>query len=128
MKGFFVCFLSFNLLIGSLLPGNGWQELAKLPDLVQHYQLHLQKADGPISFLTFLQMHYGAGSAHKGTEDHSKLPCLNLHASVLLCLPTLLKLEVAEVKTTAFTILKNFFWNNLYTFQFQSILLTPPKF
>lgn len=128
MKGFLVCFLSFNLLIGSLLPGNGWQELAKLPDLVQHYQLHLQKADGPISFLTFLQMHYGANSKHKGAEDHSKLPCLHLHASVLLCLPTLLTLEVGEVKTTAFTLLKNFFWNNLYTFQFQSILLTPPKF
>ncbi|GHB85075.1 hypothetical protein [Persicitalea jodogahamensis] len=127
MKSFLVCFLSFNLLIGSLLPGNGWHELAKLPDLVQHYQLHLQKADGDISFLTFLQMHYGAGSEHKGTEDHSKLPCLNLHASVLLYLPTLLVLEVADVKTAVFSRLKNFFWNNLYSFQFKSILLNPPK-
>lgn len=128
MKGFLVYFLSLNLLIGSLLPGDGWHELAKLPDLVQHYQFHLQKPDGQISFLTFLQMHYGAGSKHKGTEDHSKLPCLNLHASVLLCLPTLLTLEVADVKTAVFSRLKNFFWNNLYSFQFKSVLLNPPKF
>lgn len=128
MKGFLVYFLSFNLLIGSLLPGDGWHELAKFPDLVQHYQLHLQKTDGQISFLTFLQMHYGAGSKHKGMEDHSKLPCLNLHASVLLCLPTLLTLEVADVKTAVFSRLKNFFWNNLYSFQFKSVLLNPPKF
>ena len=128
MKGFLVCLLSFNLLIGNLLPGNDWHELAKLPDLVQHYQLHLQKADGQISFLTFLQMHYGAGSEHKGTEDHSKLPCLNLHVSVLLCLPSRLTLEVADVKTAVFSRLKNFFWNNLYSFQFRSVLLNPPKF
>lgn len=128
MKRFLTCFLCSILLIGNLMPGDGWRELAKIPDLARHYQLHLQKSDGQIGFLTFLQMHYGAGSKHKDAEDHSKLPCLELHASVTLYLPALSNLTVESVKTALAFTLKTFFWNNLYAFQFQRILLNPPKF
>ncbi len=127
MKRLVVYFLSFNLLIGSFLPGGGWGELAKLPDLIRHYELHLQKSNGEISFLTFLSMHYAAGSDHVDTEDHSSLPSLHLPILVALFVPTLTSLYFSSPKISALSGLKNYFWNNLYSFQFHSILLNPPK-
>lgn len=127
MKRLLAYFLSFNLLMGSFLPGGGWGELAKLPDLIRHYELHLQKSNGEISFLTFLTMHYAAGSEHVNTEDHSALPSLHLHSVVVLLVPTWVSLHFSSPKILDLSGLKNFFWNNLYSFQFQSILLNPPK-
>jgi hypothetical protein len=127
MKRLVVYFLSFNLLIGSFLPGGGWGELAKLPDLLRHYELHRQKSHGEINFLTFLSMHYAAGSEHVGTEDHSSLPSLHLQTLVALFVPTLTTLYFDSPRLSLLPGLKNFFWNNLYSFQFQSILLNPPK-
>ena len=128
MKQFLAYILSINLLVGSMLPGGGCGELAKLPDLVRHYQLHVQKSNGEISFLTFLQMHYGAGSKHVNTEDHSSPPSLHFHALVALFVPTALAMYFPGSKTPERSGLKNFFWNNLYSFQFQRILLNPPKY
>lgn len=128
MKRLVVYILSITLLVGSMLPGGGCGELAKLPDLVRHYQLHVQKSGGEISFLTFLQMHYGAGSEHVGTEDHSSLPSLHVHLLIALFVPTALSMYFSGTKTSELSGLKNFFWNNLYSFQFQRILLNPPKY
>ena len=128
MKRLLAYFLSINLLVGSILPGGGCGELAKLPDLVEHYQFHVQKSIGEISFLTFLQMHYGAGSKHVDTEDHSSLPSLHFHALVVLFFPTALAVSFSSTKNPELSGLKNFFWINLYSFQFQRILLNPPKY
>lgn len=120
--------LSFNLLIGSFLPGGGWSELAKLPDLLRHYETHLQKSRGQISFMAFLQMHYAAGSEHVDTEDHTSLPCfLHFHMPVMLIAPVFTALCFDTPKISILPGQKNFFWNNLYSFQFNPILLTPPK-
>lgn len=127
MKRLLAFFLSFNLLFGSFLPGGGWGELAKLPDLLRHYELHLQKSQGEISFLTFLSMHYAAGSEHVDTEDHSALPSLHLNVVVALFVSSLTALLFGGAKVLDLSGLQNFFWNNLYSFQFQSVLLNPPK-
>jgi|AntAceMinimDraft_11_1070367.scaffolds.fasta_scaffold104921_1 hypothetical protein len=127
MKRLLAYFLSVNLLIGSFLPDGGLCELAKLPDLIRHYELHLQKSNGEISFLTFLSMHYAAGSEHVNTEDHSALPSLHLHAVVAIFVPAWVSVLFGSPKTLDLSGLKNFFWSNLYSFQFQSILLNPPK-
>ncbi|TDB63704.1 hypothetical protein [Arundinibacter roseus] len=127
MKRLLVYVLSFNLLIGSFLPGGGWSELAKLPDLVRHFEAHAQKSKGQISFLTFLQMHYAAGSKHVGTEDHTALPSLQLQVTVALFVPTFFKLQLNAPKAQLLPGLKNYFWNNLYSFQFLALLLNPPK-
>jgi hypothetical protein len=128
MKKLLAYILSLNLLVGSILPGGGCGELAKLPDLIRHYQLHVQKSGGEISFLTFLHMHYGAGSKHVNTEDHSSLPSLHVHLLVALFVPTILGVHFSDGKFPELSGLKNFFWNNLYSFQFQRILLNPPKY
>lgn len=128
MKRLLAYILSINLLVGSMLPGGGCGELAKLPDLIQHYQLHVQKSDGTISLLTFLHMHYGAGSKHVDTEDHSSLPSLHFHLLVALFVPTALSMYFSGTTTPELSGLRNFFWNNLYSFHFQRILLNPPKY
>ena len=57
-----------------LLPGMDISELAKLPDLVQHYQEH--RTENPsISFFAFLELHYTNASHHEQDhERHHKLP------------------------------------------------------
>lgn len=127
MKRLLAYMLSINLLVGSMLPGGGCGELAKLPDLLQHFQLHVQKSRGEMSFLTFLHMHYGAGSKHVDTEDHSSLPCLHVHSLVAPFVPNALSVYFTSNKVPELSGLKNFFWNNLYSFQFYRVLLNPPK-
>jgi len=61
------------------MPQTDFEELAKIPDLVAHFQEHKDK-DNNLSFLTFIQKHYS--SNHKNEEDHSKLPLLK-HCSCL---------------------------------------------
>ena len=41
---------------------------------------------------------------------------------------SLIHIYFSDNKAPELSGLKNFFWNNLYSFQFQSILLNPPKY
>jgi hypothetical protein len=81
--------LSGQLLIAALVPGRSLQELAKLPGLIGHYRHHV--ADhGSISFLDFLNLHYGSPShRHDQEEHHEELPFKTLTAdfSGVFCLP-----------------------------------------
>jgi hypothetical protein len=77
VRQFTAIFLGFLILLGSLMPQTNFEELAKLPDLIAHFQVHQMK-DESISFLSFINRHYS--SSHRNEEDHSKLP-LQKHCS-----------------------------------------------
>lgn len=81
--------LSGQLLIAALVPGRSLQELAKVPGLIDHYRHHV--ADhGSISFLDFLNLHYGSPShRHDREEHHEELPfkTLTVDISGVFCLP-----------------------------------------
>lgn len=51
-------------------------ELHKIPSLVNHYFHHLNEdtASAELSFVDFLEMHYGDSSAHRNEENHEDLP------------------------------------------------------
>ena len=76
------------MLLGSIVPQNDLSELAKLPQLVEHYRFHHSAAGGGLSLGQFLVEHYGAGTKqHFGCtfsarhqHDHQGLPLHGRHA------------------------------------------------
>jgi hypothetical protein len=62
-------------LLQALVPRWIWEEVGKIPGLVQHYQVHQVNSPDPVSFIEFLSLHYGkAYQKHFGDHDHSDLP------------------------------------------------------
>ena len=84
--------LGLLMLLGSLVPDNDLGELAKLPQLVEHYEFHHSAAGGGLSFGQFMAEHYGAGTKHyagcslspRHQQDHHDLPLRCHHGCVLL--------------------------------------------
>ncbi|MDQ2793563.1 MAG: hypothetical protein M3Y12_06095 [Bacteroidota bacterium] len=85
-------FLGILLLLGSFVPENDLGELAKLPQLVEHYEYHHLAAGGGLSFGQFIAEHYGAGTKHyagctlspRHQQDHHNLPLRCHHGCVVL--------------------------------------------
>ncbi|MDO7875822.1 hypothetical protein Q5H93_13850 [Hymenobacter sp. ASUV-10] len=98
MKRLLSLFLAMLMFVGGLVPQHDLAELAKLPQLVQHYRFHKTPAAGGLTLLQFLAEHYGAGTRHyAGTginsrhkQDHHDLPlrCHHGCAAVAFVLPT----------------------------------------
>jgi len=83
--------LGLLMLLGSLVPDNDLNELAKLPQLVEHYQFHHSAAGGGLTFGQFMVEHYGAGTKHyagcslspRHQQDHHNLPLRSHHGSTV---------------------------------------------
>ena len=111
-----------------------WEELARLPELLRHFEKHKRESNGQITFSAFLQMHYGTGSKHPDEapdaekQQHNSLPSLNGHSLHSYVLPTFSMIAMERPVVTEFQELPDFYWNNLYSFQMQSSLLNPPNF
>ena len=78
------------MLLGSFIPENDLGELAKLPQLVEHYEYHHSAAGGGLNISQFLAEHYGAGTKHyagctlspRHQQDHHNLPLRCHHGCV----------------------------------------------
>ena len=56
-------------------------EFNEIPELLEHYQDHKQRADGKeVSFVDFIAMHY-LNAKHDQSENHTKLPFKDQHHS-----------------------------------------------
>jgi hypothetical protein len=92
MRATVAFFLGILMLLGSFVPQNDLGELAKLPQLVEHYQYHHSAAGGGLNFSQFIAEHYGAGTKHyagcslspRHQEDHHNLPLRCHHDCVAL--------------------------------------------
>ena len=81
--------LGLLMLLGSVVPDNDLGELAKLPQLVEHYQFHHSAAGGGLTLGQFLVEHYGAGTKHyagcslsqRHQQDHHNLPLRSHHGA-----------------------------------------------
>ncbi|MDO7852985.1 hypothetical protein [Hymenobacter convexus] len=79
--------LGILMLLGSFVPENDLGELAKLPELVKHYEYHHSAAGGGLNFGQFIAEHYGAGTKHyagctlspRHQQDHHNLPLRSHH-------------------------------------------------
>ena len=89
MRSTFAFILGILMLLGSFVPENDLGELAKLPELVKHYEYHHSAAGGGLSLGEFLAEHYGAGTKHyagcslspRHRQDHQNLPLRSHHGA-----------------------------------------------
>lgn len=127
--------LALLMLVGSLIPQNDLRELAKLPQLLEHYADHQTPAGGGLSFRAFLALHYGAGSDHYARrhashheQDHHDLPlrCHHDCPVVVFVMPVppapspvgLPEIPALDYRAPAVP---------LYAFAFSNPLLEPPR-
>lgn len=58
-----------------------FEQLEKLPRLIEHYKHHVEEEGEQLSVYDFLVLHYDENSGHKQQENHEDLPlftyCLN---------------------------------------------------
>ncbi|WP_201986544.1 hypothetical protein [Hymenobacter rubidus] len=105
MRSTVAFFLGILMLLGSFVPENDLGELAKLPELVKHYEYHHSAAGGGLNFGQFIAEHYGAGTKHyagctlspRHQQDHHNLPLRCHHGCVAL------NFIVASVTRVVFT-------------------------
>ena len=74
-------FLLFSYFFSAILPQEDLQELAKITDLIAHYQEHSEE-NPDISLIEFWNLHYGKDATNHHTQDtgcHNKLPFKNHH-------------------------------------------------
>ena len=86
MKAIFSFLFSGWFLLGSFMPGNDAEELAKMPLLYQHFQEHIAGGDA-IGWLDFLSEHF----SESGSEDqeHQRLPFVkHLQPCLIFILPS----------------------------------------
>ncbi|GAB3869472.1 hypothetical protein GCM10028824_16500 [Hymenobacter segetis] len=130
-------FLGILMLLGSFVPENDLGELAKLPQLVEHYEYHHSAAGGGLNFGQFIAEHYGAGTKHyagctlspRHQQDHHNLPLRCHHGCVTLSfvvapvtrLVFVARPETAVVPTYRAAIAPR------YAFSFSTSLGQPPR-
>lgn len=119
--------VTFFLITLFLCANTSIGELLKVPNLIEHYNEHIQEASKlSVKFVDFLKEHYSKNSEND-LEEHQNLPFKSFdHASnVLIIFPiSHFKLETEKVAivTNKTFVYKNSFKSNLFT----SIWL-PPK-
>ena len=121
--------LSMQILLGSLFPNVDAIQLAKIGELIKHYQEHVSNENQDLSFVDFLIMHYSSDSNHTKTakHSHSNLPHLDSHHAVVsFCEPVFKSILPSSTIYQSFSE-PNFSWQNFYHFSLSQTLLNPPK-
>lgn len=125
------------MLLGSFVPENDLGELAKLPQLVEHYQYHHSAAGGGLNFGQFIGEHYGAGTKHyagcslspRHQHDHHNLPLRCHHGCVLLhfVVATATRVTFGARPATAMAPVYRAAVAPRYAFTFSAALGQPPR-
>ena len=137
MRATVAFFLGILMLLGSFVPENDLGELAKLPELVKHYEYHHSAAGGGLTFGQFMVEHYGAGTKHYGgcslsqrhQQDHHNLPLRSHHGSgtVNFVVAAATRLLFATRPETASALAHRAAAAPRYAFSFSASLGQPPR-
>ncbi|WP_144080138.1 hypothetical protein [Flectobacillus major] len=129
MKPFTSIVLSITILLGSLFPRVDTLQLAKMGELVKHYQWHCKTDKCNMSFISFLAMHYSAASKHTKTakHSHSHLPSLDSQATHAF-LPSFQYITIIFRPIIKAFPEPNFVWQNFYNFLLAKSFLNPPRY
>ena len=127
MKAFVAFLLATQVLVSSLLPGFSVDQCAKLADLVQHFREHRQ-TEPTLSFLAFMEMHYGVDSEHQKHPNHSHHNLPAVGHSIAAFTPTPLSfLQLAAQPMLLLSRSACFRYANLYSFLSVCSLINPPR-
>ena len=72
MKSLGIILLAIWITLGSFMPQNDMEELAKIPNLYNHFQEHKAQHNNNLSFLDFMSEHYSTKDCED--KDHKQLP------------------------------------------------------
>lgn len=128
MKSIVAIVLASLIFGNSLLPNFGFDQSAKVAELVGHFQEH-RRADPSLNFLDFLAMHYGAGSEHRKhpSHNHQHLPSMGHHATpgFISGMETVMPTPPFQATSLARSISSRY--SNFYQYTALSSLLNPPR-
>lgn len=122
LKSLLSILLGVNLLLAGILPSASY-ELSKLPQLLDHFEIHQTESKSSISLMDFLVLHY---FSEHGKSNHCDIPHLHQHGPAMVFIfsePSIFTLEnLPEVSSQ-----KNEDYLLQYHFSIESSLLQPPQ-
>jgi len=125
MKQKIAFFFAAWLFLGSLFPQTDLEEACKVPFLLLHHQTE----HAELSFLDYLQLHYGE-DANQNCPVHDSLP-MHAHTHSLTSILFVhfdFSYNLPLPAVVHFSEPFNGFWQDLYQFQPDNTLFSPPKF
>jgi hypothetical protein len=127
MKSFVTVLFAGWILLGGLLPGFSIDQSVHLGDLVQHFQEH-RRENKELTFVSFLDMHYGANSDHQKHPKHShnKLP-VSSHPTFIYTSGPVKLVDFFPVQYWILSASASFAWVNFYSFLAVFTLINPPR-
>lgn len=114
--------------LGSLFPATDFAQLAKVPNMWNHYTKHREMAlqiGEEVGFVDFLRFHFYTPSEHQGEHDHDDLPYHTVNSGIsnllVIDIPFQCKPTVKVKNSRA-----EFFYLINYHFNYSATLLQPP--
>jgi hypothetical protein len=122
-------FLLTIVILGSFLPNMDTCELSKIPQLIHHYQEHVELKKQSISFVDFILLHYGVGKEsgeHRDQEEsHESLP-FQAHTFHAMALAYTEPVSFSFYRFEPLTVLNAAYLYSEYS-EYSFSLLQPPK-
>ena len=119
------------MFFGSLIPNTDFSQLTRIPDMLEHYELHQEEfADAEIdfSFWEFLRIHFVSpnGHEHEGNDGHQTFPFQSFCSSItfVFSAATVFISETAPPISSG----KLFYENAFYLNGFVTTEIQPPSF
>lgn len=113
-------------LLGSMLD---LHDLAKLPRLIEHYHHHKTKTVD-VSFIDFLDLHYGSGAAQHDQEEHDEhqsLPFKNTDCTFTHTVIVLSLFKAPEIASLESVVTYSNFYNSAFSSEFSQSVWQPPR-
>jgi hypothetical protein len=104
-------------------------DFAKLPRLLEHYQEHLNKSP-EVSFLGFLDLHYGSQAEHHDQEEHQKhtgLPFKSPDCTFTHTVTVLPIFKAPDITSLVSEVSYSNFYHSTFSSAFSQSIWQPPK-
>lgn len=123
--------LASYMFIGSLIPNSDFSQLARIPDMVKHYELHQEEIanlDVEFSFWEFLIIHFISPNDHEhdGDDEHKNCPFQSFCFSITFVFSNT-SIFIPEIDVPLYS--GNLFYENaFYLNGFVTTEIQPPSF
>lgn len=119
-------FLIQITLLGSMMD---LHDLVKLPRLVEHYQQHKAKST-KVSFLGFLNLHYGSEAERHDREEHEEhedLPFKSPDCTYTHIVTVLSEIRTPKMGVANFNVSYPNFYQSAFSIEFSQSIWQPPR-
>jgi len=104
-------------------------DLIKVPRLIEHYQQHKTKS-ADVSFLNFLNLHYGSGADRHDQEDreeHEDLPFKSPDCSSTVTMNVISAFHAPEIASLISIVSYSNFYQSAFTSEISQSIWQPPR-